>query len=193
MGTFVTAVSIGVLDERGWSVRLRPAPLAAGFLASLAVALLANWPILIEPFALLTAAQPDRGSILTLLLTLTTLASDLLLPPFVGLAVSVATREAAPVGRSMVRSVRLLRGLRWRMFGFALVYFVVQAVGQYAVAIPLFYSGVSYTVPGWGRAAVSLPATLIGALAIPIFVSFYLQARRRTDGPSVAELEEAFA
>ena len=161
---------------------------AAAFITGLCLQIVVSWPNLVEPFS------PDvaRNVGLAWLLVIAGQLSFLAIMAWAGLAPIAALAEPRSIGRALARSVRLLRGLRWRMVGLAALYLFAQFVIEYAVALVLWSAGISYQTPGAGRAALSLTAVLVGVPSDAIFVSFYLQARRLTDGPTPTELHDVF-
>jgi hypothetical protein len=92
----------------------------------------------------------------------------------------------------MARSVRLLRGLRWRIVSLSVAYLFILAFAEYGVVLLLAVAHISYFGPGLGHVAIGVAPVLPSAVFDAIFVSFFLQARRLADGPTVHELNEVF-
>jgi hypothetical protein len=188
--TFLAGAALKVLTDLSWPEVLRPRRLVAGLTTSLSINLLVNWAALAGPLALTLAPY---NTLFRILLAVANPVSFLISVPFIGIAVSVAIAEERWVGSALVRSFRLLRGLRWRMFALALGYLLSLSVSEYVVGIVLAAAGIAYVAPGPGLAAVSTAPLLLGVVAYLIFVSFFLQARRIADGPSAGELHDVFA
>ena len=189
VNVFLAAVSLGVLGGESWRARLRPRTFAAGAFASLTINLLARWPDLLSPFL----GRPGTLTRLQYLLYVVSPICFLITTIFVGLAPSAAIDERASVGAAIARSVSLLRGLRWRMFGLSIAYLLLMWLSEYAAVWALYLNGIPYLQPGLGRVAIAMSVLPIETFAVTVFVSFYLQAGQLADGPSTAELHEVFA
>lgn len=186
---FVAAVALKALGGATWREMLRPRRLALGFITSLSVNLLANWATLASPVATVYARSVPLLWGLSLLPAL----SVVLIAPIVGVAVSASVAEEAWVGPAIARSFRLLRGLRWRIVSLMLGYLLVLFLSEYSAALGLALARVVYRTPGLGYAALSLTTLPVSALFDILVISFFVQARRIADGPSVGELHEVFA
>jgi len=187
--TFACAVSLGVLSGAGWRSLLGRRRVTAGAVTYLVIGVLVNWPSLVSPFA---AVSPSIESALWLL-ALAQPVGVLLTAPFLGLAVATAIVERASVRAAIARSYGLLRGLRWRMLGAALCYQFLLFVSVYGAVWALYLSRLPYQPAGLGRVAFNLSVLPMAVFFVPVFSSFYLQARRLADGPSAAELHDVFA
>jgi hypothetical protein len=186
---FVAAVSARVLSGATGPGLLRPAALATGFTTSLCLGVLVNWSALLSP---LIVFVPEREAAVRFV-PLIVATSSVVTTALVGLAVPVAVAEGVAVAPAIARSLALLRGLRWRAVSLSLAYFLLLSLCGWAMTLALHLAGLSYGAPGIGRAALNLVSLPLSALAQIIFVSFFFQARRISDGPSPDELHEVFA
>jgi hypothetical protein len=187
---FIAAVALQVLAGQGSRDLLQARRLAAALTTALAIDVLANCPALAGP--VLQVLDP-YDVLARLALTLAAPACLLLILPFFGIAVTAAVAEDRWIAPAAGRSLRLLRGLRWRMVALAFGYLVCLWVSGVATAIILLIARAPYTVPWLRPGAVSISAQLLAALFDIAFVAFFLQARRIADGPSAGELHEVFA
>jgi hypothetical protein len=184
----VAAISVSVLTGKVWREMFEAPRIAVGFVTALCVGLAGNWATFVA-----TAAAPLAPPYQALLLLgIAGRLSLVALAAYFGIAASAALVEQRLPGAAFARSFRLLRGLRWRMVGVALGYLFSQGLVQYGVALALSLARMSYRTPGPGRAVLSLATLPVGAVATAVFVSFFLQARRITDGPTASELHDVF-
>jgi hypothetical protein len=189
MSAFVAAVSLKVLQDGAWQDTLAPAPLALGAATALCVSLLLSWPSLITPLVGRWLSPPQVTA-----LALSVVFLELVLLPFVGVATSAAIAERRFVPAAFARSVRLLRGLRWRLVALAFGFVAAMAVTQVLVGMGLVVGGPTLTRgPGPARIVLTLSGAVVGVLAAVTFASVFIQSRRLADGPTETELVEVFA
>ena len=186
---YVAAASLTVLAGASWRETFQLRRLAAGFATSLCINLLGNW----ASFAGIVVASFAQDYRLLLILGLAGRLSALAVAAYLGIAPAAALAEQLFVGPAMARSFRLLRGLRWRMVGLGLTYLLVLGLAEYGLVLALSVASIPYQPPGLGRAVIEVAPVLVAAVTSAIFVSFFLQARRITDGPTASELHEVFA
>ena len=188
MSAFVAAVSLKVLQGGDWRGTLAPAPLALGAATALCVSLLLSWPSLITPLLGRRFWPPAVTA-----LAFSVVFLELVLLPFLGVATMAAVAERRFVPSAFARSIRLLRGLRWRVAALTLGFAAVLIVAQSLVQIGLAIAGLPLSRgPGWGRVVLTLPGVVVGTLAGVTFASVFVQSRRRADGPTETELVEVF-
>jgi hypothetical protein len=185
---FVVAVSLKVLTGEPWREALRPRRWLVGVAVGLCLELLTNWPVLVQPFS---TFYPPIAQV-AWVLALGQLAVSILVSAWLGIAVTAAVAEPVPVWIAMARSVRLLRGLRWRMVSLSVAYLFLLGLAEYGVVLLLGIAHVSYLGPGLGHVAIGVAPLLPSAIFDAIAVSFFLQARRTADGPTVHELNDVF-
>lgn len=189
MSAFVAAVSLKVLLGGAWRQTLAPAPFALGAATAFCVSLLLGWPNFITPLMRGRLSPPTISA-----LSLSVIVLELILLPFIGVATSAAIAERRLAPAALVRSARLLRGLRWRIVALAFGFVVALIVAQPLVQIGLAITGLPLTRGlGWGRVALTLPGVVVGMLAGVTFASVFVQSRRLAEGPSETELVEVFA
>jgi hypothetical protein len=187
--TFVAAVSLKVLQASAWRETLAPAPLALGVATAVCVSLVFGWPSLIAPVVGRWLSPPMMTA-----LAFSGFFVELALLPFLGVATLSAVAERRFVPSAFARSIRLLRGLRWRIAALGAGFIIALVVSQSLVQIGLAISGVPLSRgPGLARVALTLCGVLIGSLAGMMFASVFAQSRRIADGPTAGELHDVFA
>jgi hypothetical protein len=185
----VVAASLKVLTGASWREMVTGRRLVGGFVTSLCLNLIVTSA---SPAGAFVVFLPPRANV-GWILALTARVAFILAMAYAGVAVAAAVAEQRFLVASIGRSIRLLRGLRWRVVGLSLCYLMVLAVAEYGIALALSLARISYWVPGFGLAVLDLVSLLVGVLADVVFVSFFLQARRIADGPTAQELHEVFA
>lgn len=189
MSAFVAAVSLKVLQRGAWQDTLAPAPLALGAATAVCVSLLLSWPSLITPLVGRWLSPPAVTA-----LAFSVIFLELVLLPFIGVATMAAVAERRFAPSAFARSVRMLRGLRWRVAALALGFAAALMVAQSLVQIGLAIAGLPLSRgPGWARVALTLPGVVVGTLAGVTFASVFVQSRRLADGPTETELVEVFS
>ena len=180
----MAAVSLKVLQGGAWRETLAPVPLALGGCAALCVSLALSWPSLVTP---LVGRRLSLPAVTALAVSVTVL--EVVLLPFIGVTTAAAIAERRFVPAAFARSVRLLRGLRWRVAALALGFVVALLVAQPLVQIGLAIAGLPLSRgPGWGRVVLTLPGVVVGALAGVTFASVFVQSRRLAEGPTATAL-----
>jgi hypothetical protein len=185
---FAVTVSLKVLTAEPWSEALRPRRWLAGLAMGLCLELLGNWALLLAPFA--TFYPPILH--VAWGFALGGLAITVLASAWLGVAVTAAVAEPAPIWTAVARSVRLLHGLRWRMISLSIAYLFSLGLAEFGVVLLLRVGNVSYLGPGLGHAAIGVAALAPSVVFDAVAVSFFLQARRIADGPTAHELNEVF-
>ena len=186
---YLTAIALSVLTGADWREMFQAPRMTAGFVTSLCVNLLANWASFAD--TILTAFSPDYRILLTL--GIVGRVSVVVLAAYIGIAVSAAIAEQRFVGSAIMRSARLLQGLRWPIVAVSLGYLLLATLLEYGLAMVLALGRISYLPLSPGRAVIAAAPVLVSSATTIIVVSFFLQARRIADGPTAGELHDVFA
>jgi hypothetical protein len=189
VSTYLTAISLSVLTGADWREMFQVQRLAAGLVTSVCVNLLVSWASFAD--TILSAFSPGYGILLTL--GIVGRVSVVVLAAYIGIAVAAAIAERRFVGSAIVRSAQLLGGLRFRIVAVSLAYLLAAALFQTGLALALALGHVSYLPFSPGRAVIAAAPVLVSGVTTVIFASFFLQARRITDGPTASELHDVFA